>query len=55
MTESDRDWIQGQFDDLRREIVQVQISLATLKVKASFWGAVAGAIPVGIFMFIKWG
>lgn len=35
---------EGQ-DDLRSEMVAVRIDIATLKVKAGLWGAVAGTVP----------
>lgn len=46
MLNADREWIEEKFESLRREVVKVQIDIATLKVKASLWGALAGAIPV---------
>jgi len=48
MLQKDRDWIDHHFDTLRREIVKVQIDIATLKVKAGVWGIIGGAIPVAI-------
>jgi hypothetical protein len=48
MVGSDREWIDSKFEAIRKEIVKVQIDIATLKVKASMWGAVGGAIPIAI-------
>lgn len=44
----DREWFDRKFEDLRKEVVKVQIDVATLKVKAGIWGAVGGAIPIAI-------
>ncbi len=54
-TDKERQWLEEHFDELRRELVQLQISVATLRVKASIWGLLGGAIPVGIFIILKWG
>jgi hypothetical protein len=44
----DRDWIEAQFKELHREVIKVQLDIATLKVKATIWGLCGGAIPVAI-------
>jgi hypothetical protein len=48
----DKQWIEGKFEELRKEIVKVQIDIATLKVKASIWGLMGGAIPVAILLAV---
>ena len=49
---NDRTWIDGKFDDLRKEIVKVQIDVATLKVKASVWGLMGGLLPaMGVLIY----
>jgi hypothetical protein len=40
-------------DDLSKEMRDVQIKLATLKERASIWGAVSGAIVLAIGMVIQ--
>ena len=40
-------------DTLTNEMRDVQIKLATLKERASIWGAVSGAIVLGIGMIIQ--
>jgi len=52
LTQSEREWVQGQFDDLRRELVQIQIDIATLKVKAGVFGVIGGIIPVLVMIGI---
>ena len=54
-TDKEREWLEEHFDELRREMVQLQIAVATLRVKAGIWGLLGGAIPVGIFIILKWG
>lgn len=39
------DQIDEAIAELRAEVVGVRIDVATLKVKAGIWGAVAGCIP----------
>jgi len=45
------------YGELKKEVVQTNIEIAKLKVKAGFWGAVGGAIPVmvaiGVWMLQK--
>lgn len=57
MIQKDREWIENHFDSLRREVVKVQIDIATLKVKAGIWGLIGGAIPVaaalGIYLLTR--
>ena len=40
-------------DQLSAEMKDVQIKLATLKERASIWGAVSGAIVLTVGMFIQ--
>ena len=40
-------------DDLSKEMKDVQIKLATLKERASIWGAISGAIVLSIGMIIQ--
>lgn len=57
LTKNERTWIESHFDALRREVVKVQIDIATLKVKAGIWGLIGGAIPVvitiAIYLLVK--
>lgn len=52
LTGKERTWIEGHFLDLRKEVVKTQIDIATLKVKAGFWGVIGGCIPVLICFLI---
>lgn len=39
-------------DDIKKQIVKVEIELATLKIRAGFWGAMGASIPaIGIALF----
>jgi len=40
-------------DQLSAEMRDVQIKLATLKERASIWGAISGAIVLAVGMFIQ--
>uniref|UniRef100_A0A6M3KSB5 Uncharacterized protein n=1 Tax=viral metagenome TaxID=1070528 RepID=A0A6M3KSB5_9ZZZZ len=46
LTQNEREWIGEQFNDLRKELVNVRIDIAQLKVKARVWGMLGGLIPV---------
>ena len=52
MLTKDREWIDDKFESLRREIVKVQIDIATLKVKSGIWGLIGGSIPILITLLI---
>jgi hypothetical protein len=52
LSERERTWIEIHFEDLRKEVVQARIDIATLKVKAGFWGVIGGCIPVLIGFLI---
>jgi hypothetical protein len=52
LNQRERDWIEQHFDTLRREVVKIQIDIATLKAKAGIWGLIGGAIPVVITIAI---
>lgn len=39
-------------DDIKNEIRQIAIDIASLKTRAAVWGAVAGSIPMIIFTLI---
>lgn len=54
-TDKEQEWLEVHFDELRREMVQLQIAVATLRVKAGIWGLLGGLIPVGIYVILKWG
>ena len=36
----------GEVKELRRDVQQLQVELTKLKIKASLWGAIAGAVPL---------
>ncbi len=40
--------LEAKIDDIREEIIHCRIDIATLKVKAGIWGALAGLVPVVI-------
>ncbi|HSE44959.1 MAG TPA: hypothetical protein VLA89_06490 [Gemmatimonadales bacterium] len=42
------DGLEHGLEELRGEVVAVRIDVATLKVKAGIWGAVAGMVPAFI-------
>lgn len=54
LNQKEREWIEGHFDSLRREVVKVQIDIATLKVKATLWGGLGGLLPVAIMLCVYW-
>ncbi len=33
------------------KLIQIQVSIAMLKVKSGMWGALAGSVPLGIYLF----
>jgi len=39
--------------ELHDEMVNIRIEIARLKLKASFWGAVAGTVPVIALVLLK--
>ena len=43
----------GKFSNIESKLTQIQIDIATLKVKAGVWGGVAGLVPVilGLVLF----
>lgn len=50
MRREDREWIEGKFGELTREVVKAQVAIAKLQVKSGVWGAVAGmAAVVGLY------
>lgn len=53
----DLDEVKSNAKEIKAELVSFQIKMtaeiATLKVKAGIWGLIAGAIPVAIFLVIK--
>jgi len=43
-------------DDINKQLTQIHVELATLKVKSGIWGAIAGFIPAviaSIYFLIK--
>lgn len=44
----------GLIEDIRNKLGKIETDIAMLKVKAGFWGALAGAIPVAIAMGLKY-
>ena len=44
-----------KFDEVEGHLTKIQVEIATLKVKASVWGGIAGLIPVvlGIVLFFS--
>tara|TARA_B100000508_G_C11265430_1_gene183081 strand:+ start:253 stop:483 length:231 start_codon:yes stop_codon:yes gene_type:complete len=43
----------NKFNDIESKLTQIQVDIATLKVKASVWGGIAGLVPVvlGLVLF----
>ena len=43
----------NKFNDIESKLTQIQVDIATLKVKASVWGGLAGLVPVvlGLVLF----
>ena len=43
----------GKFSNIESKLTQIQIDIATLKVKAGVWGGIAGLVPVvlGLVLF----
>lgn len=42
----------GKFSNIESKLTQIQVDLATLRVKASVWGGVAGLVPVVIALIL---
>lgn len=42
----------GKFSNIESKLTQIQVDLATLKVKASLWGGIAGLVPVVIALIL---
>tara|TARA_R100001244_G_scaffold123752_1_gene93458 strand:+ start:68 stop:292 length:225 start_codon:yes stop_codon:yes gene_type:complete len=36
----------GKFSNIDNKLTQIQVDIATLKVKAGVWGGIAGLVPV---------
>ena len=43
----------NKFNDIENKLTQIQVDIATLKVKAGIWGGIAGLVPVvlGLVLF----
>ena len=43
----------GKFSNIDNKLTQIQVDIATLKVKAGVWGGIAGLVPVvlGLVLF----
>ena len=43
----------GKFNNIDSKLTQIQVDIATLKVKAGVWGGIAGLVPVvlGLVLF----
>ena len=43
----------NKFHEIESKLTQIQVDIATLKVKASVWGGLAGLVPVvlGLVLF----
>ena len=43
----------GKFNNIDSKLTQIQVDIATLKVKAGIWGGIAGLVPVvlGLVLF----
>ena len=43
----------GKFSNIDSKLTQIQVDIATLKVKAGVWGGIAGLVPVvlGLVLF----
>ena len=43
----------GKFSNIESKLTQIQIDIATLKVRAGVWGGIAGLVPVvlGLVLF----
>ena len=43
----------GKFSNIENKLTQIQVDIATLKVKAGGWGGIAGLVPVvlGLVLF----
>lgn len=50
----DREWITKQLNVLKELIVQNQIDIAVLKVKAGTWGVLGGAATVAVSIGVYW-
>jgi len=56
LSKDERCWIEGHFDDLRKELVGVQVAIAKLQVKAGLTGLLGGLLPalgVALWFFLK--
>ena len=42
-----------KFNEIENKLTQIQVDIATLKVKAGIWGGIAGLVPVvlGLVLF----
>ena len=54
LSRDDRNWIEDHFTKLRELIVENQIAIAVLKVKAGIFGIIGGMIPIIIMLCIYW-
>lgn len=57
LNDKDRTWIENHFNKLHEKIEKLQVDVATLKVKAGFFGVIGGVATVlttiAIYFFVK--
>jgi len=53
--DKDLDSIKKEIQEVReKDMVQLQVEIAMLKVKSGVWGFLAGAIPASVALAIQW-
>lgn len=45
--------ISDQQTKIEKDIHNISIEIAMLKVKSGVWGLIGGALPVGVFLFVE--
>ena len=43
----------SQQNDIQKEIHEIKMEIAMLKVKSGIWGLISGTIPVAIMLIVK--
>ena len=45
-TDTEREWLDEHFENIRRELFNLRIDVEKLKVKSGVWGALGGGVAV---------
>lgn len=46
--------IDDRLDRIEKRLSELEVDLVSVRIKAGLWGALAGAVPMGITAFLLW-